>query len=974
MMQSLAAVVRKAIGLLLALILVAVVLPGWGQAERTPPPPATPIPVVPVPPMPPGTAPAPAPSPAPLGTTATPSMPPLGEPVPTTEVVVPPEEPAPPPDPFTMPLPIFGQTLFAQAATEAQPPQAAPVSPAYVLGPGDVLRLHLWTGAVEQISGEVPVDNDGNLFLDNVGRVGAQGISLSALRTVLQQRYQRLYKDFTLELTVSQMRTVEVFVIGEVLRPGKYTLPGNATVFTALFAAGGPLETGSLRNLRLTRADQSLQTIDLYDYLLRGERVVDVPLQPADTVFVPVVGPLVGVAGAVRRVAMYELKGAQNLEQVLTMAGGLLPRAYAPRVQVRRFAANQIYQTVDVDVAKPGVATGFLMQDGDRVVAEEVTSLLTNAVTLTGEVHRPGAYELRPGLTLSGLLQEAEGLTPGAYNAWGTLRRLNRQTAQYEDLVINPLLALQGQADYDLPLQARDMVIIYSRKDVQGDLKILVQGAVRLAGEVDYTEGMTVKDAVLKAGGLSPDALTNPAQLVRVKPDMSREVLAVNLERALAGDKSENRRMFPHDHLFVATRMEVGAPAMVSVRGQVAVPGEYRRYDNMKISDLLLAAGGVLPGASGMVQVTHGRYTDTPVTEVARFGGGATLPEVTPDLALRDDDLVAVMGMPEFVQQPATVQILGQVENPGPYALLNPAAHPEGVWDLLKRAGGLRGNAYGPGIVVYRRSEALFAPQQREQYEHVMANIDSQGREIKTETATRAPSTAPVSGAAAPPLPAEPESPMATPPVSASAAPTAGGAGAPGSTAARSSAVPAPGTGTPTSTASVPSTVAQVTLGLAQVFTTQNAVTVVVPPRELANVPLGKALPIDWRKLQATEGKLGDVILRDGDVVYVPTQPTLILVAGAVQNQGPQRYEPGLKVQEAIARAGGLAKDAMLPSALVIHANGQTRPMGMRDLVQPGDVIIVPTKYIIQNVRTQSTLERILGTIANAAVSFRLFQ
>jgi protein involved in polysaccharide export with SLBB domain len=931
---------------------------------------------------------------------------------PLTPEITPP--PTPPPDPFTMALPIFGQSLFERAATETQPPQAAPVSPAYVLGPGDVLRLRLWTGAVQQITGDVPVDNDGNIFLDNIGRVGVQGISLSALRTLLQQRYERLYQDFTLEVTVSQMRTVDVFVIGEVRQPGKYTLPGNATVFTALFAAGGPLDSGSLRNIRLTRADQSLQTIDMYDYLLRGQRVVDVPLQPADTVFVPVVGPLVGAAGSVRRAAMYELKGAQNLEQVLAMAGGLLPRAYAPRVQVRRFAGNRTYQTMDVDLAQPGVATGFLMQDGDRVVAEEVTDLLTNAVTLTGEVYRPGTYELRPGLTLSALLQDAEGLAPTAYNQWGTLRRLNRKTAQYEDFVINPLLALQGQAGYDLPLQARDVIVIYNRKDVEGDLKILVQGSVRLAGEVDYTEGMTVKDAILRAGGLTPDALTNPAQLVRVRADMSQEVLAVNLDKALTDDPAQNLRLLPHDHLLIAARTDIGAPPTVIIGGQVTNPGEYRRYENMKLSDLLLAAGGVLPGADGVVKVIHGRYTDKPVTETASFAVGTALPGVTPDLALRDDDFVAVMGTPEFIQQPATVQLIGQVGAPGPYALLHPALHPEGVWDLLQRAGGLLEDAYGPGIVVYRRSESLFAPQQHEQYEHVMANIDSQGREIKLDTAIRAPAAAPVAGAAAPPVPAalgstlspaapapptSPTPPTAAVPGAAPGAPAAGApaaavpGAAPGAPAAGAPAVPTaptaaapttampataptPSTGTaaPAAPAPTPSAVEQVTLGLAEAFTTNNAVTIVVPPRELANIPLGKALPVDWRKMQATQGRLGDVILRDGDVIYIPTRPTLILVAGAVQNQGPLRYEAGLRIQDAIDEAGGLAKDAVLRSALVIHVNGQTRPARMRDAVQPGDVVIVPTKYIIQNVATQSSLERILGALANAALAFRLFK
>jgi len=163
----------------------------------------------------------------------------------------------------------------------------------------------------------------------------------------------------------------------------------------------------------------------------------------------------------------------------------------------------------------------------------------------------------------------------------------------------------------------------------------------------------------------------------------------------------------------------------------------------------------------------------------------------------------------------------------------------------------------------------------------------------------------------------------------------------------------------------------QVTLGLADAFTTQNAVTIIVPPRELAHTRLGRALPIDWDKIQATGGREGDVILRDGDIVYVPTQPTLVLVAGAVQNQGPLRYERGMKVQDAINQAGGPGKDAVLRSAIVIRVNGQTKPARMKDPVLPGDIVIVPTQYITQVVRSQSTLERALSALASLALTFR---
>jgi hypothetical protein len=165
----------------------------------------------------------------------------------------------------------------------------------------------------------------------------------------------------------------------------------------------------------------------------------------------------------------------------------------------------------------------------------------------------------------------------------------------------------------------------------------------------------------------------------------------------------------------------------------------------------------------------------------------------------------------------------------------------------------------------------------------------------------------------------------------------------------------------------------QVTLGLAQAFSTQNAVTIVVPPRALVNTTFSSAIPLDWHRLQASQGKQGDVVLQDGDVIYIPTTSNLVLVAGAVQNQGPIRYQPGMRMRDAVEQAGGVGTDAVLHAAIVIHLNGQTLRVSMTDMVEPGDIIIVPTKYITQKSRDQSALERALATVANAALFFRLF-
>ena len=940
-------------------------------------------------------------------------------------------------DPFTQPLPVFGRSLFYNAAGESLPVQLGPVPPNYVLGIGDVIRVQLWTGQVQQVNVDLTADQQGNIALDDVGSIPVAGMSLAAFRSLLQQRYAKLYQGFTLTVTVPQMRTVDIFVIGEVNRPGKYTLPGNATLFTALFVAGGPTDAGSLRSLRLTHADNSVLNVDLYDYLLSGLRVADVPLQPGDSLFVPLLGPVVDVAGQVRRPARYEMKTPLTVPAVLAMAGGLLPQAFATRVQVRRYAANQTFQTWDLNLASGEAAQAFLLQDGDRVVAEPVVAELSNAVTLEGSVYRPGTYELTPGLTLGALLRAAEGLNPNAYGDWGLLRRLDPATGVYSALSIAPLPAQNGVAGLDLPLRARDMVTIYSRDTVLGQLTVSVLGQVRTPGPVLFLPGMTVRDALLQAGGLLPGAFADQASLVRVQPDMRRQVLAVNLARALAASPADNVVLQAHDELTVRALSDVGAPQMVSIRGRVKTPGDYPRYEGMKVSDLLAAAGGLVPGATSLAQVTHGRYTSAPLMETVKLDPNQPLGVVTPDLPLRDDDLVAVMSEGGFIQRPCAVLVLGQVTHPGPYVIPQPTSHPQGVWDLLSRAGGPTPDAYGPGIVVYRQTDSLMTDDQQAEFQRLLQLVDSQKHELRGQDFTSlVPSTTPPKGASA--APATGSSVPASTPGSSSSVATPSGLGAPpGAGLALASgtpppaipSLPSPGTSTPgttptaaaelpaesaptsaalaaglaqppstidndTGTAAVPGSTPDTgtTAGLptpapavvrqaTQVLTKSLAgaysdsrgnLLLVIPPRDLASATFSRALPVSWKELQASAGQRGDVILGDGDVIYVPVRPGLILVAGAVQNQGAQRFTEGLTVGMAVQRAGGLGPDAEPNRLLIIRLNGEIVPVTRRATrLEPGDAVIVPTGYIVHNIHSASGIERLLSFMASTVAGFR---
>ncbi len=479
-------------------------------------------------------------------------------------------------------LPRFGERVFAQEpADEREPTESAPapdktagvaVPPSYIIGPGDEMAIRVWTDAIEHVSATPVVDADGRIYLELLGEVMVAGESLSEVREQVVRRYRVFFTRAEVSVGLARTRTMEVRVTGDVQRPGKYRLSGDATLFAALYAAGGPSEIGSLRGVRLLRRGQEPVIADLYLYLLQGDISGDVSLQPEDTIFVPAAGATVGVAGEVRRPARYELLEETTLGQALDMAAGVAATGYAHNLEVWRVGESGRRELINVD-ARDG--RDLTLQDGDLIVATPVLEDPENVVELSGAVLRPGVYEVREGMTVSDLLAIAQGLSEDAHTEEAALWRLG-EDLDYELISFDLAAAMAGDALQDLALQPRDRLIVLSEEDVEPPMQVEAMGAVLRPAIVPWVRGMRVSDLVKRAGGLAEGAYTPQANLLRLGPDERREIIPVTLDRGLAGDEDADVLLARGDVLEVLAREVATDESLVRVAGLVNTPGATR--------------------------------------------------------------------------------------------------------------------------------------------------------------------------------------------------------------------------------------------------------------------------------------------------------------------------------------------------------------------------------------------------------------
>jgi polysaccharide export outer membrane protein len=376
-----------------------------------------------------------------------------------------------------------------------------PVTPDYVVGPGDEVIVRLW-GRMEGTHRMV-IDRDGKIFFPKIGSLYVGGKTFSDLKTFLKSKVSTI-AEVSSDVSLGQMKGIRVSVVGEVFSPGWYNVSSLHTAVQVLSLAGGIRDIGSLRRVEIRRGKAVAGTIDLYEFLLKGETASDVPLLQGDTIFVPVVGKLVALTGEVRRPAIYELKDEKILSDLVLMGGGFAPTAYKRRVQVERLEGHNAKIVLDIDaeeLERSGAA--FDLADGDIVRVLPIVFADINAVTLEGNVVRPGKYELKPGMTVASLFPDVNVFLPDTHFDYALLTRVVPPEMRREVIPVNLReIVLEKKKEADVNLKALDTLTVFPRSAFRDAPKVSITGEVRRSGTFDLKKGQRISDLVKQAGVL----------------------------------------------------------------------------------------------------------------------------------------------------------------------------------------------------------------------------------------------------------------------------------------------------------------------------------------------------------------------------------------------------------------------------------------------------------------------------------------
>lgn len=473
---------------------------------------------------------------------------------------------------------------------------SAMVGPDYVLGPDDTLRIDMW-GNVEGHY-RATLDRNGEIVLPKVGVINLWGQTFSEAQNTIQKHIAKYFKHFQVNVSMDALRSINIYLVGEVASPGTYQLSSLSTVLTALSSAGGPAKTGSLRKVKVLRKGKEVATIDFYDFFQRGDNSQDVRLHSGDTILVPVAGSLVGVAGGVRRPGIYELLEGETLGEVLNAAGGTISTAYLQKVRIERIEKHN--RKVVMDVALPqssddvDSALSIPLQDRDFV---EITPIAEAGgyVKLKGFVARPGEYQLVKGMRLADLLIPYDNLLPEFYP--NAAQIIHRAPPEYrpEIQTVDLQKALEGNVLHNVVLQEYDEVTLFSREQMEELPEVIVSGAVLNPGTYRLFENMTVKDLITVAGNLKRGAFLGEAEITRYTPQSRGTAVdryKVNLKKALLDNPQHNLSLKPEDHLVVRYIPDFGERMQVVVKGEVLFPGTYAIAQGETLSSVLERAGG----------------------------------------------------------------------------------------------------------------------------------------------------------------------------------------------------------------------------------------------------------------------------------------------------------------------------------------------------------------------------------------------
>lgn len=763
----------------------------------------------------------------------------------------------------------FGYDLFASEPTNFTPVTDVPVPAEYVLGPGDEVKVQLFGKDNKELA--LTVDRQGLVSFPQIGPISVSGLSFAQAKALLAEQIQQKMIGVSASITMGQLRSIRIFALGDVYRPGSYTVSGLSTLSSALFASGGVKTIGSLRNIELRRNGRKVVTIDLYDFLLRGDTSKDVRLLPGDVVFVPSIGKTVSIAGEVVRPAIYETKNEKTVADILKLAGGLMPKAYLEKALIERVDTKGEQKVINLSLL--GAGSNMPIRNGDVIKVFSGTEFENNQIMMIGNLKRPGKYAWENGMRVSSLIASMDDLLPETFLEYGVIEREAEDTR--EPMMIRfklgELLAPQAKGGaLDLALQARDRVYVFKRANFREQPKVSIAGSVQTPGEYEYKRNMRLADLVLAAGGVLRETDLGFVEIYRTDPG-TRDVqlIKTNLALAMAADVVNDIQLQDMDRVVVHSIYETKEHEQISVMGEVHAPGTFALGLGMRVSDLVFAAGNVTEMAflkSAEItrySVENGlkRVSDHFVVNLTAALSG----DATANVVLHPYDVLTIRRVSNW-RAAEQVVVDGEVVHPGAY----PVEDGETLSSLLKRVGGFTDRAYLPAVVFTRESVRL---EQQKQAEELAQRMDAE-LSVRQEAIG----------------------------------------------ALRDEALRA---------------------------------------KQQQALEAGKRLLEKFKNTQATgrlvirladlaklEGTEFDLKLRDGDKLLVPKRPDEVLVVGEVYNHSAVLFDPGYSRADYVSQAG-VTRMADASSIYLVRADGRVETgsggwFSMQAAIQPGDTIVVP--------------------------------
>ena len=479
----------------------------------------------------------------------------------------------------------FGYSLFNAPSELSSPPEVADAAD-YLLGPGDNIIIYLW-GKVEK-EYNLTVDRQGKIFIPKAGEIIVWGQTLSEFETQVNKKLSAVYSDFKSSITLGKIRSIRIYLTGEVKRPGAYTVSSLTTLFNALYLAGGPNLRGSLRNIQLVRNNNVEAHLDLYQFLLKGESKSDVRLSSGDAIFIPVCGPRVSVSGQVKRPAIYELVGDEKVSRVLELAGGPAAEAYLDRIMLDRISPRDEREVRDLNMnPNSGKSLDDIeVIDGDKLTVFSLYDMKRNIVSIAGMVKHAGTFERTDSTTLRELLNEGELLPDNVYYERANLFR-KYPDRRVEVYPVNLRDVIDGR--YNMPLQDLDSLHVYSIDQVMRKKYVFIDGEVKNPGQFPLYDNMSLADLVFLAGNLKKNAYQLGVEVARTD-----SLGQVRLEYVdLIHSRMEQYRLQEDDRIFIRQIPDWFLHRMVTIDGEVKFPGQYALFSrNETLFQLIQRAGG----------------------------------------------------------------------------------------------------------------------------------------------------------------------------------------------------------------------------------------------------------------------------------------------------------------------------------------------------------------------------------------------